>query len=148
MAIFPLGVLGGVIAVLSLDTVGSFASQRWTFPYTRLAPISCLLWATAAAIASRAGHPDLIKSIGLGALAGFIVGLVDSTLGWWISSQLGAGRLPPQLFIRDKIVRIIFRVTIIAAGIGAAGALLSFVVGSIQKIGRGDWSKVSDSSTE
>src|SRR5579863_363487 len=89
MAIFPLGVLGGVIAVLSLDTVGSFASQRWTFPYTRLAPISCLLWATAAAIASRAGHPDLIKSIGLGALAGFIVGLVDSTLGWSIFLATG-----------------------------------------------------------
>jgi hypothetical protein len=134
MAIFPLGVLAGVIAVLSLDTVGSFASQRLKFRYTRLAPASFLLWAAAAAIASQAGYPDVIKSIGFGALAGLIVGLVDSTLGWWISWQVGAGRLPPQLVTSDRIVRIIFRVTMMAAGIGAAGALLlRLVIGSINR---------------
>jgi hypothetical protein len=134
MDIFPLGVLGGIIAVLSLDTVGSLASQRLKFRYSRLAPISCLLWATAAAIASQAGYPDLIKAIGFGALAGLILGLVDSTLGWWISWQLGAGRLPPQIVTSNKIMQIIFRVTMMAAGIGAAGAtLLRLVVGSIQK---------------
>ncbi len=131
MAIFQLGVFGGVIAVLSLDTVGSFASQQLKFRYTRLAPISFLLWSTAAAIASQAGYPDLIKSTGYGALAGLIIGLTDSTLGWWISWQLGAGRLPPQLVTSVKIARIIFKVTMMAAGIGAAGALLlRLVMGS------------------
>jgi hypothetical protein len=124
MAIFLLGTLGGVIAVVSLDAVGSFASQRLKFRYARLAPISCLLWATAAMIASQAGYPDLIKSISFGGLAGLIVGLVDSTLGWWISWQLGAGRLPPQSITSDKIMRIIFRVTMMAAAVGVAGALL------------------------
>ena len=133
MAIFPLGVLFGVIAVLSLDTVGSFASQRLKFRYARLAPASLLLWGTSAAIASQAGHQDVIKSIGFGGLAGLLVGLVDSTLGWWISWQLGAGRLPPQLVTRDKIVRIIFRVTMMAVGVGVAGALLLRLVQLIQK---------------
>ena len=137
MAIFPLAVGGGIIAVLSLDTLGSFASQRLKFRYARLAPISSLFWATTGAIASQAGHQDLIKAIGFGGLAGLIVGLVDSTLGWWISWQLGAGRLPPQLISSDKIGRIIFRVTMMAGGVGAAGAagalLLGLVIELVQK---------------
>jgi len=133
MAIFLLGIFGGITAVLTLDTVGSLASQRLKFHYSRLAPISFLIWATAAAIASQAGYPDLIKAIGFGGVVGLIVGLVDSTLGWWISWQLGAGRLPPQFVTGNKIRRIIFRVTMMAAGVGVAGALLLSATGLIKK---------------
>src|SRR5271166_609873 len=133
MATFPLGVLVGIIAVLSLDTVGSLASQRLKFHYARLAPISYLLWGIAAAIASQSAPNDSLKSICLGGLAGFIVGLVDSTLGWWISWHLGPGRLPPQLVTGGNMVRIIFRVSMMAAAAGVAGSLLGLLIGLTQR---------------
>jgi hypothetical protein len=124
MDTFQSGVLLGVIAVLTLDTAGSLLSQRLRFRYTKLTPISLLLWATSAAVASRGAAPDLIKSIGLGWMAGLIVGLADSTVGWWISWRLGPGRLRPELVSNRNILRIVFRVTMLAAAVGGVGALL------------------------
>lgn len=118
------GIIFGTIAVLTLDTFGSLLSQRLKFPYTRLSPISLLLWATAGAIASRGAASGLVRALGLGWIAGCAVGLLDSTVGWWISWQLGPGRLRPELITGHRIARIIFRVTTLAAGIGALGALL------------------------
>ena len=131
MNIFVKGVLFGVVAVLILDTVGSIMSKRYRFPYTKLSSISFLLWATAGAFASQGGTPDLIKSIGLGWIAGLLVGLIDSTLGWWISWQVGPGRLRPESTACTKIARIVFRVTMLAAAVGAFGAL---IVGSLAKL--------------
>src|SRR6266567_2383546 len=95
MGSFPSGVLFGIVAVLTLDTIGAYLSQRLRFPYSRLSPISFCFWATSAAIASWSAISDPAKSMGLGWLSGFVVGLVDSTVGWWISWQLGAGRPYP-----------------------------------------------------
>jgi hypothetical protein len=124
MGTFQSGVLLGIVAVLLLDTIGSILSNRLRFRYTKLTPVSLLLWAASAAIASRGAAPDLIKSVGLGWMAGLIVGLADSTAGWWISWRLGPGRLRPELISRRNVLRIIFRVTMLAAALGGAGALV------------------------
>jgi hypothetical protein len=124
MGTFPSGVLFGIVAVLALDAIGASLSQRLRFPYSRLSPISLCLWATSAAIASWGAISDPAKSLGLGWLSGFVVGLVDSTVGWWISWQLGAGRVSPELITTRRIAKIIFRVTMLAAGIGTIAVLL------------------------
>ena len=121
---FSSGVIFGIVAVLALDTIGSLLSQRLRFSYTRLSPISFLIWAIAAGISTPVLLSDPAKSIGLGWLSGFIVGLVDSTLGWWISWKLGAGRLRPELATTRTMARISFRVTMLAAGTGAIAIVL------------------------
>src|SRR5579885_1804513 len=121
---FSSGVLFGIVFALTLDTVGSFLSQRLRFSYSRLSPVSFLIWATAALIASPESLSDPAKSIGLGSLSGFIVGFVDSTVGWWISWTIGAGRLKTESVTTSTIVKIISRVTMLAAGIGAIAVLL------------------------
>jgi len=125
------GVLFGVVAVLILDAGGAFLSRRLMFAYSRLAPISFVLWGITADIASRAAGSDLTESIILGGLAGLIVGLFDSTVGWWISWRIGAGRLKQEMITPRTIARIVFNVTLLASGTGAVTALAVALVGKI-----------------
>lgn len=125
---FISGIIVGVTAVLVLDTLGSIMSKWLSFPYSRLSLIFLALWAMTAAIASQSGESALIKSTGLGWAAGLIVGLVDSTLGWWISWQLGASRLKPELASPRVIARVISKLTLRAGAIGALGAFLRALI--------------------
>ena len=124
MGSFPTGVLCGVVSVLLLDTLGSLLSQRLKFQYSRLSPISLSIWAIAALITSWDLVSDPAKSIGMGWLTGFVVGLFDSTVGWWISWQLGAGHPRIQPATTRTVATIIVRVTMFAAGVGGAAVLL------------------------
>jgi hypothetical protein len=128
---FLSGVLLGIIAVLILDAGGAFLSRRLMFAYSRLAPISFVLWGVTGDIASRAAGSDLTESIILGGLAGLIVGLFDSTVGWWISWRIGAGRPNPEIITRRAIAKIVFNVTLLACAIGAGTALAVALVGKI-----------------
>jgi len=127
MDTFLSGVGFGVIAVLTLDTVGSILSVRRGFPYKKLTFISFHIWVAAAMLASRGAGSDLPKAIGVGLLAGFVVGLTDSTIGWWISWRLGAGRLMPGSVTAQTAIRIIFGVAIFASAGGGIGGLLEVV---------------------
>jgi hypothetical protein len=124
MNFFIQGVIGGIIAVLALDTIGSILSKQMNFRYASLSPISFMLWGLAGAAASRAGPADGVATALVGGLAGLVVGLVDSTLGWWISWQLGAGRLSSERSKTPIIARIILRVSLLAGVLGFSGALL------------------------
>ncbi|HEY1679773.1 MAG TPA: hypothetical protein VGG04_18805 [Candidatus Sulfotelmatobacter sp.] len=126
---FATGVLFGICAVLILDTGGSVLSQRLKFRYSRLAPISLLLWGTAADMASRGAGNDLAGAIVLGGLAGLIVGFFDSTVGWWISWCIGAGRLERESITNPKIARTILTVTMLATAVGATTVFLVELVG-------------------
>jgi hypothetical protein len=125
------GILFGIVAVLILDSGGAFLSRRFRFAYSRLAPISFVLWGITADIASRAAGSDLTESIILGGFAGLIVGFFDSTIGWWISWRSGAGRLKPEMTTPRTIVRIVFKVTLLASGVGAFTALAVALLGKI-----------------
>jgi hypothetical protein len=120
LIIFTLAVLSGIVAVLTLDTIGSLLSKRLGFFYGRISPISLLLWTAAGALASRAG--TALLALFLGVLAGLMVGLVDSTVGWWISWRIGPGRLRPERATPHVIAWTIVRVTIMAACFGGVGA--------------------------
>ena len=126
---FATAVLGGIVAVLTLDTIGSLLAKRFGFFYGRLSPISLLLWTAAGALASRAGVAYF--ALFLGALAGLVVGLIDSTLGWWISWRIGPGRLRPERSTTPVIARTILQVTTTAACFGAVGAVLLTVSRSL-----------------
>jgi hypothetical protein len=117
--------LGGISAVLALDTLGSLASRRRGFSYGRLAPVSYVIWALTGAAAARVNAAAVGSPFVAGAMAGGLVGLVDATLGWWISWRLGPGRLPPERVTARLMTQIVFLVGIRATAFGAAGGLIA-----------------------
>ena len=74
------------VAVLLLDTFGSLAARRWGFAYESLRPISFLLYFCAGVGAGR------LAGVWAGGMAGGVTALIDATLGWAISSGVGATR--------------------------------------------------------
>lgn len=123
MNTFTQGVFLGVVAVLVLDTVGSMLARHLKFWYGKLAPVSGALWASSAALAAQTST-DIPATIVLGTMAGAIVGVVDSTVGWWISWQIGPGRpSSANAMSVDQIRQTIVRVTITAGVSGAIGSL-------------------------
>ena len=80
-------VIAGSIAILLFDAVGSLASRRWEFPYSRLMVGSFLVYLLTGFFVAAISHDehDWIH-------AGIVVGLVESTLGWAISWWIGSGR--------------------------------------------------------
>jgi hypothetical protein len=108
----------GVIAVLLLDTIGSFASRRFGFNYGSLRVISWVLRIGTGFFAARYG------SISLSALVGGLVAFIDATLGWYISWIIGPGR-PKRPISRQLIGRIVLRVTLTGAALSFVGGLLA-----------------------
>src|SRR5258707_8094216 len=96
--------VGGAIAVLVLDTIGSFASRRFGFNYGSLRVISWVLRIGTGFFAARYG------GISLSVLVGGIVAFIDATLGWYISWIIGPRR--PKRKIPAKLISgIVFWVT-------------------------------------
>jgi hypothetical protein len=129
MSVFSQGVFLGISGVLTLDTIGSILAQRLKFWYGRLAPLSIVIWAAAGAFAAQKENEIVLIFI-LGAATGFTVGLIDSTLGWWISWRLGAAHIRSDgqfraTAISTKIIsKVIVRVTLKAMFCGVLGAFL------------------------
>ena len=116
-------VLGSVV-VLLFDTIGSLVSKHFRFPYARLAPGSHVIWTGVGAFAAFSALDALVARA---AVAGWVVGLVEATLGWWISWQIGPGRPPAQLpgrLTRSRVATISILVSIRAAVFGGFGGLL------------------------
>ena len=76
----------GALAVLAFDLIGSILSRAIGFDYTLLAFGSLVIYAAVGIFASR----DFFL---LGPIAAGIVGLVDSTLGWYLSWVIGPGKV-------------------------------------------------------
>jgi hypothetical protein len=117
---FYLAVAGVIIL---FDVVASFASRALRFDYTSLAWVSlCLYFAS--------GYLGC-KFHGLlgGALAGLVVGLADSTVGWALSSAVGPyvpsekSNATPLL-----IAAVVTIVTLKATFVGFGGGLLGWVI--------------------
>ncbi|SRR5258707_10342379 len=113
----------GAIAVLVLDTIGSFASRRFGFNYGSLRVISWVLRIGTGFFAARYG------SISLSVLVGGIVAFIDATLGWYISWIIGPGR--PKRKIPAKLIGgIVLWVTLTGAALSFVGGLLALGVSS------------------
>lgn len=106
------------LAVLLLDTLGSLAARQWGFAYGSLSAISYLLYFCAGVGAGR------LAGVWAGGIAGGVTALIDATLGWAISSGVGATRragLTPLTFV------------VVALGVVLTGWVLGLFGGAIGK---------------
>jgi hypothetical protein len=120
MHAFLLPIVGlGSIAVIILDAAGSYASTKFGFRYTRLAVGSFCIYGCVGALPAHDG------SVGIGAVAGGLVAMVDATIGWAISWCIGPGRIPhasPRRIM--KIALLITGYGVLCGGIAAALVLM------------------------
>jgi hypothetical protein len=81
-------IIFGAIAILAVDTVGSVVFADTGFPYIVFRYASFAIFAVVGVAAGRVAgrYLDVIAASG-------IVGLVDATLGMYISWEIGPGRM-------------------------------------------------------
>lgn len=79
---------GGAASVVAFDVLGSLICKATGISYDVLWPGSLLIYGTVAALVGwrRDWHTGLF--------AGFAMGGVDLTLGWWVTWMIGPGRPP------------------------------------------------------
>ena len=123
MHTFLLPIVGlGSIAVIILDAAGSYASNKFGFRYTKLALGSFCIYGCVGALAAHDG------SVGIGAVAGGLVAMMDATIGWAISWYIGPGRLP------DASPRRITKIALLVTGYGGlCGGVVAPLVLMFQK---------------
>ena len=109
--------------MLTIDSVGAMASKRFSFPYTRLAVLSYAAYATTGAISAETG--SLMASL----IDGGVVGLVDSTVGWWLSWRIGPGAPPHESRSFPKLVLASISVVCVASLISALAGLCHWLDG-------------------
>jgi len=111
--------VGGCIAILVIDTGGSLVSRSTGMNYGYFAILSFAIYAGVGILAAH------LHSSAAAAVAGFLVSALDATVGWWISWQIGPGRVN----VVDKHLAIvlattgIFVVSLDTAIATAAGAI-------------------------
>jgi hypothetical protein len=111
--------LTGCLTVLILDALGSIASRRLNFNYSRLAPLSFIVYTAIGFIGAREANQS--TSIIIAA----VTGLFDATIGWKISMLLKAniGEMDNNPSILRWISTALF-VTLLAAICGLVGSEL------------------------
>ncbi len=130
---FAVAVGIGVAGVLLIDSVGAWASRVLRFRYTILLYPQIAVWAAAGSLAAF-GVASSVRAMLLAVAAGAVVGLVDATVGWWISAKIGPGR--PRLPdgsepTHGQIAQIASGVVIFAILTAAFGGALSMVLSAI-----------------
>ena len=113
----------GSACVLALDTFGSMAARGGKIRYISLRPVS-LLWGLTGALGAASVHLSFANRVLVGAAAAGMVGLVDVTVGWWISWELGPGRVPPERATARRLVLVGTVVAMRAILYGTMGAVV------------------------
>ena len=111
-------ILIGAAAILFYDAIGAIASLSLGFNYYWLIFGSTVIYAMVGYFSANK------KNVFIGAAAGAVMGLLDSTLGWYISWTLGPGR-PDIEMDAIMIISTIFFVTILAGFIGLIGGFIA-----------------------
>ena len=109
----------GCGAVLAFDALASLASVAFGFPYVYAGVGSFLIYLLVGAAAVR------YVSVRRSALTGALVGLVDATLGWAISWQIGAAGVRVVPLAPARMVWTAILVSMLAAAVSGVGAALS-----------------------
>jgi len=113
----------GCLAVVSYDAIASIASRFAGFYYGRAAIGSFIVYAIVGFFAAESAVRNRLL---FALLAGLLLGLTDSSLGWLVSILIGPGR--PKAKITPYLWSIVsFRVTMKAGLISALGALPALV---------------------
>lgn len=124
---FGLAISCGVIGVLLLDTLGSLLVRGDSRRYAALAPISYLIWLGTGVLAARLQSSDIALAVARATLAGAIVGFIDATVGWWISTSLRATPMLAGQTWELRVRRVSTRVAVRAAIAGAVGGVISVI---------------------
>lgn len=117
---FILTVLVGAFAVIVFDTIGSFASRSFGFPYYWLTIGSFFIYFSVGFIAAK------YNRLMFAPLAAGITSLVDSTLGWYISWVIGPGRPTTEIDTNVIIASIAF--------VTFTGVFVGFIGGFVNRI--------------
>ncbi len=130
---FAVAVGIGVAGVLFIDSVGAWASRVFGFRYTILLYPQIAVWAASGSLAAF-GVASVVRAMGLAVAAGAVVGLVDVTIGWWISAKIGPGR--PRLAdgtepSRAQIAQMATGAGIFAILTAGFGGALSLILSAI-----------------
>ena len=117
---FPILLIFGCLTVLIVDVLGSIASRRLNFNYSRVAPLSFLIFCIIGFVGTH--ESNQVTGIILTAAVGFF----DSTIGWKTSGLLKAntGKIDNNPSVSRWISTSIF-VTLLAAICGLIGSGLS-----------------------
>ena len=103
--------------IVVFDVLASLASRHFGFPYLAAAPGSFLIYVATGFAVGRVY--EVPQAVGVAA----VVGEVEATIGWWLSSMIGGGpRLP--VTTATEFARTVVAVVVVAGTIGAAGGWL------------------------
>ena len=110
-------IIGGMLAVVLYDAVGSAAAKALGFSYELLIPGSLLIYGAVAALA--AAQRDWV----VGFFAAIAMAVTDLTLGWAVSWAVGPGR-PAGGFTLMTVIGAIMTAFVGAGLAGGVGAWL------------------------
>lgn len=113
--IIPIVLIGSLVVIL-FDILASFASINFQINYGIFSIGSCLIDAGAGFFAAKR------NGLAWAVLAAGILGLVDSTLGWYISWIIGPGRPEVEIDLLTIFMTVVF-VTITSSIFGLIGGL-------------------------
>jgi hypothetical protein len=107
--------LGG--AIVLFDAVASIASRQLGFPYTNAAVGSYILYAIGGFLAARRVNLTFAAQLGV------VLGLVDATLGWAVSSTIHPNAPPmPRITIGTWVfvASVVVLTSVVCALVGGA----------------------------
>jgi hypothetical protein len=121
---FKTKILVTLFLVVGFDALGSFLSRSFHFEYTRLMWVSFLIYVL---VGNWGAHR---RGFVYGMLLGTFAGLVDSTIGWFVSRMIGPF-LQTDIAVIGPLVVVIVIVVVTATAFlfGSVGAVLCTVFG-------------------
>jgi hypothetical protein len=102
------------VTIVAFDCLAAFASRRIGFGYANAAWGSLIIQAATGFVAARA-----TGRVATGAWAAALVGLVEATVGWWLSMLIGPSGVSDVARGPSEVAFTIVLVVAIAAGLGA-----------------------------
>lgn len=112
----------GAMTVLLFDIAASLASKGLGFPYAYASIGSVFIYALVGYFTFR--RCGLVRAVG----AAVLIEIVDATLGWYISWQIGPGALPADQLTPPIIATTIMTVLIFAAICALIGSAIARVI--------------------
>ena len=107
----------GIVAVLMTDSIGSLASRAFDFDYESLIFLTSSIYGMMGFFAYKISN-KIWSSI----FSGAIIGLCDSTVGWWLSVVLEANiednELPSDVFTYVVVIIMVVMIASFFAGVG------------------------------
>ncbi|MBI5304977.1 MAG: hypothetical protein HY868_22790 [Chloroflexi bacterium] len=114
----------GVLAIV-FDGIWATIAKAKGYTYSKGMWVSFLIYVIAGVMGSQNG------SFMDGIISGAGVAIIEATIGWWVSSVIGPGRLPDTVSkeARPKaIMNAIVIVTLTGALFGLLGALVNWLI--------------------